>query len=94
MPLSRSVGSATVIALEDGAGPFFEPRESAFPGATAEHWRAADLRDPAAVLPDGRWWLTFRCFAVRPDNATVVLVDAGIGPTGAPAAAWAPVPGR
>lgn len=94
MPLIRTVGSATITALEDAAGPFFEPRERAFPDATAEHWQAADRRDPAAVTPDGRWWLAFRSFAVRQDDASVVLVDAGIGPAAAPAAAWAPVPGR
>lgn len=94
MPLSRSVGSATVIALEDGAGTFFEPREQAFPAATAEQWRAADRRDPAAVTLDGRWWLAFRCFAIRLDTGSTIVVDAGIGPADAPAAAWAPVPGR
>jgi glyoxylase-like metal-dependent hydrolase (beta-lactamase superfamily II) len=94
MPISRRVGPATVIALQDGAGTFFEPREQAFPDATAEQWRAADRRDPGAVTPDGRWWLAFRCFAIRLDNGSTIVVDAGIGPAGAPAAAWAPVPGR
>lgn len=94
MPLSRSVGPVTVIALEDGAGPFFEPRHRAFPRAKPEQWRAADLRDPGAVTSDERWWLAFRCFAVRQDDDGVVLVDAGIGPADAPAAPWAPVPGR
>ncbi|TWH66486.1 metallo-beta-lactamase superfamily protein [Micromonospora olivasterospora] len=60
MPLSRTLGSITVTALVDGEGPFFQPREQAFPGATAEHWRAADARDPGAVTPDGRRWLPFR----------------------------------
>jgi len=83
-----------VIALEDGAGPFFEPRERAFPDATTDHWRAADLCDPGAATTEGLWWLTFRCFAIRFDDGPTVLVDAGIGPAGAPAAAWAPVPGR
>jgi glyoxylase-like metal-dependent hydrolase (beta-lactamase superfamily II) len=93
-PISRRVGPATIIALEDGAGPFFEPRERAFPDATTAHWQAADRRDPAAVTPDGGWWLAFRCFAIRFDDGPTVLVDAGIGPAGSPAAAWAPVPGR
>lgn len=84
----------TVIALEDAAGPFFQPREQAFPDATAEHWRRADAADPASVGTDGGWWLRFRCFAVRLPGGRVVLVDAGVGPAGAPAAAWAPVPGR
>jgi glyoxylase-like metal-dependent hydrolase (beta-lactamase superfamily II) len=94
MPLSRTVGSATVIALDDGAGPFFEPRAQAFPTATADQWRAADARDPRTVSDQGEWVLWFRCFAVRLDNASTVVVDAGIGPADAPAASWAPVPGR
>jgi glyoxylase-like metal-dependent hydrolase (beta-lactamase superfamily II) len=93
MPLSRSIGPATVIALDDGVGPFFEPRAHAFPTATAEHWRAADARDPRAVNDRGEWLLHFRCFAVRLDDGPTVVVDAGIGPADAPAASWAPVPG-
>jgi glyoxylase-like metal-dependent hydrolase (beta-lactamase superfamily II) len=87
------VGGVTVLALEDGAGPFFEPRESAFPSATAEQWAEADRRDPGSVR-DGGWWLRFRCFALRPPSGGVILVDTGIGPASAPAKGWAPVPGR
>ncbi|MEV6369853.1 MBL fold metallo-hydrolase [Micromonospora musae] len=94
MPLSRSLGSITVTAITDGEGPFFEPRTAAFPAATARQWREADRRDPAAVTPDGRWWLRFRCFAIRVGDGPVTLVDAGIGPADSPAASWAPVPGR
>jgi glyoxylase-like metal-dependent hydrolase (beta-lactamase superfamily II) len=85
---------ATVIALDDGQGPFFEPRARAFPTATADQWRAADARDPAAITGDGDWLLRFRCFAVRLDAGPTVVVDAGIGPADAPAASWAPTPGR
>ncbi|MFC5922087.1 MBL fold metallo-hydrolase [Micromonospora vulcania] len=94
MPLSRTLGSITVTALTDGEGAFFQPREEAFPHATAAHWREADRRDPASVTDDGRWWLPFRSFAIRVGDGPVTLVDAGIGPTDAPAASWAPVPGR
>ncbi|PWU43840.1 MBL fold metallo-hydrolase [Micromonospora globispora] len=94
MPLTHTVGSITVTALVDGAGPFFQPREEAFPDATPAHWRAADARDPATVTRDGRWWLPFRCFALRAGDGPVTLVDAGIGPADSPAASWAPVPGR
>ncbi|MFF8381501.1 MBL fold metallo-hydrolase [Streptomyces sp. NPDC015661] len=92
MPPSLHVGPYTVIALADGAGPFFSSRSEAFPDATAEQWAAADRLDPAALAPDGRWWLQFRAFAIRGDQG-VTLVDAGIGPADGPAAAWAPVPG-
>jgi glyoxylase-like metal-dependent hydrolase (beta-lactamase superfamily II) len=94
MPLSHRLGTATVVALHDGEGPFFQPRTEAFPGATERHWRLADECDPAAVTDDGRWLLRFRCFGIRFDNGPMVLVDAGIGPTDSPAASWAPVPGR
>lgn len=98
MMISRALGSVTVIALPDAEGAFFQPREEAFPDATAAHWRQADERDPASVTPDGRWRLSFRCFAIRyddgPDAGRVILVDAGIGPADAPAGSWAPVPGR
>lgn len=94
MPLDHTVGSITVTALVDGAGPFFQPREEAFPDATAAQWAEADRRDPAAVTPDGRWWLPFRCFALRTGAGPVTVVDAGIGPADSLAASWAPVPGR
>ncbi|HEY8472555.1 MAG TPA: MBL fold metallo-hydrolase [Natronosporangium sp.] len=94
MAVTRTVGTATLIALEDGDGPFFKPRQEAFPDATADHWRRADALDPAAVSAGGEWWLRFRCFAIRLDDGRVVLVDAGIGPADSPAASWAPVPGQ
>jgi len=64
------------------------------PKASAADWARADALDPGAVTPDGQWLLRFRCFAIRLDSGETVLVDAGIGPAGSPAAAWAPVPGR
>ncbi|MGC4817614.1 MBL fold metallo-hydrolase [Micromonospora sp. DT63] len=94
MPFSRTLGSITVTAITDGEGAFFQPREEAFPHATAAQWEEADRRDPASVTADGRWWLPFRSFAIRSGDGPVTLVDAGIGPTDAPAASWAPVPGR
>ncbi|WP_435207077.1 MBL fold metallo-hydrolase [Micromonospora sp. bgisy143] len=94
MPLSRTFGSITITALTDGEGAFFQPRDEAFPQATPEHWAEADRRDPESVTADGQWWLPFRSFAIRSGDGPVTLVDAGIGPTDAPAASWAPVPGR
>lgn len=94
MVASRRVAGATVFALQDGAGPFFQPRQQAFPDAAAHHWQQADALDPDAVDGTGGWWLRFRCFAVRLDSGRTVLVDAGIGPAGSPAARWTPVPGR
>lgn len=94
MPLIRSTGTATVIALEDGVGTFFQPREEVFPKAAPDDWARADALDPGAVTADGQWLLRFRCFAIRLDSGETVLVDAGIGPADSPAASWAPVPGR
>ncbi|WP_405691011.1 MBL fold metallo-hydrolase [Streptomyces sp. NBC_01185] len=93
MPPSLQVGPYTVIALADGAGPYFSPRAEAFPDATGEQWAAADRLDPGALDNDGRWQLQFRAFAIRSDRG-VTLVDAGIGPADSPAASWAPVPGE
>ena len=93
MPAVRTLGSIEVIALEDGSGPFFQPREQVFPTATPEQWRRADTFDPESVTADGRWRLRFRCYAVRVPGR-VMLLDAGIGPADAPAARWAPVPGH
>ncbi|WP_405438580.1 MBL fold metallo-hydrolase [Streptomyces anulatus] len=80
MPPSVQVGPYTVIALADGAGPFFSPRSEAFPGATTEQWAAADRLDPGALDAEGRWRLQFRAFAIRSDQG-VTLVDAGIDPS-------------
>jgi glyoxylase-like metal-dependent hydrolase (beta-lactamase superfamily II) len=93
MPLTRTLGPTTVVALHDGEGTFFQPREEAFPQVGTELWARADERDPGAVTADGQWLLRFRCFAIRHGDH-VTLVDTGIGPAGSLASSWAPVPGR
>jgi len=94
MPQTHRVGKLTIVALEDAAGPFFQPRAEAFPDASAAQWAAADAADPAAVTSAGEWWLRFRSYAIRYGEGPVTLVDAGIGPAGSLAADWAPVPGH
>jgi glyoxylase-like metal-dependent hydrolase (beta-lactamase superfamily II) len=94
MEVTFPIGDLEIVMLEDGAGPFFEPREGAFADATAQQWADADAFDPDAITADGAWLLRFRCYAVRRPGGRVILVDAGIGPADAPAAAWAPTPGR
>ncbi|MGA5301374.1 MBL fold metallo-hydrolase [Nucisporomicrobium flavum] len=91
---TRKIGPLTVIALDDAQGPHFDQREDAFPAATALDWAAADALDPGSLTADGRWWLSFRSFAIGSADGRVTLVDAGIGPAGSLAADWAPVPGR
>ncbi|WP_415647031.1 MBL fold metallo-hydrolase, partial [Stackebrandtia soli] len=88
-----TIGRTRIIAIHDGEGPFFSPRDKAFPGSSAARWATADRLDPGAVTDDGRWWLRFRAFVVVEPDDTVTIVDAGIGPEGAPAS-WAPLPGR
>lgn len=95
MIVRHRCGDTTIFALTDAEGPFFRPREQAFPQADTEQWRMADTTDPDAVTADGRWWLKFRAFAIRhEDTGSVTMVDAGIGPSDSLAADWAPVPGR
>jgi glyoxylase-like metal-dependent hydrolase (beta-lactamase superfamily II) len=93
VPLSRTVGDLTVVALNDAEAAHFDRREDAIPAATAEEWAAADAIDPGASSADGRWWLRFRSFAIRAGDGRVTLVDAGVGPPGAPGA-WESVPGH
>jgi glyoxylase-like metal-dependent hydrolase (beta-lactamase superfamily II) len=93
MHASRPVGDLTVTALDDGAAVHFDARQDAVPAATAADWDAADALDPGGRTPDARLWLHFRCFAVRRGDGPVTLVDAGVGPAGAPGA-WRDVAGR
>lgn len=90
----RSVGPFDVVALRDASGPFFLTRTSAFPEATPVDWDRARRVDPGAFGPEDTWELDFRCFAIRRPGGRIALVDAGVGPDGSPASAWAPVPGR
>jgi glyoxylase-like metal-dependent hydrolase (beta-lactamase superfamily II) len=90
----RTVGSSTVVALLDATGPFFAPRQEAFPDATQRQWDQADRLDPDALGEDGRWNLQFRCFAVISDPSGTIVVDAGVGPAEDLLATWTPVPGR
>ena len=92
---SRAVGPLTVIALDDADGPFFGRARRRVPGRHRR--RTGRPRTPSTrprATADGGWWLRFRSFAIRYADGPVTLVDAGIGPADAPAADWAPVPGR
>ncbi|GAB2680641.1 MBL fold metallo-hydrolase [Kribbella swartbergensis] len=91
-PISRWIGAFEVVALCDAVGQFMRSSE-AFPGASEAAWSRARAVDPRAVGADGWWRLEFRSFAIRRPNGRVILVDAGVGPGGSPAAAWAPAQG-
>ena len=92
--VGRQVGPFEVVELVDASGPFQLGRREAFPQAGEADWTAARGLDPGAFDAADGWWLAFRCFLVRAPDGRVTLVDTGVGPAAAPAAAWAPVPGR
>lgn len=79
--------------MTDAVGPFFQSLTDAFPGASPDIFARARRVDPGAF--DGReeWLLTFRCFVIRSEYATVI-VDAGVGPARPGAPEWLPTPGR
>ncbi|GAA3153861.1 hypothetical protein GCM10010466_50990 [Planomonospora alba] len=78
-----TVAGVEVFPLCDAVGPMGEsirrPLPEMFPGG-CHH--------------DGEWVLHFHCYLLRDAAGRTVLVDTGIGPEDAPAASWAPVPGR
>lgn len=88
------IGTATVHALCDGVGVFDETLAAAFPAAGPDHHALAASRDAAAFLPDDRWRLHFHAFLIQLATGGAILIDAGIGPSDAPAAGWTPVPGH
>lgn len=90
----RTFGRVDVLPLIDGQGIFFESIAHAFPGARAADRRRAAAFDCTSSTDIGTWRLQFRCYAVRLPDGRMFLVDAGIGPSDAPAAHWAPVPGQ
>ncbi|MFI8828213.1 MBL fold metallo-hydrolase [Streptomyces sp. NPDC053431] len=92
--VARHAGRYEVLALLDARGAFPGTRGDQFGGATEAAWERADRIDPRAAGPNGTWWLSFWCYAVRRPGGRVTLVDTGVGPAGSPASGWAPVPGR
>jgi glyoxylase-like metal-dependent hydrolase (beta-lactamase superfamily II) len=90
---SVRVGPFSVVSVVDASGVLTATGPDAFPAATEADWAAARGLDPAAIGPDERWALDFRCIAIRRPDGRVTVVDVGIGAEGSPAG-WAPVPGR
>jgi glyoxylase-like metal-dependent hydrolase (beta-lactamase superfamily II) len=91
---TRQVGAWEVVPLRDATGPFFQPLQEAFAGASPADWERARRIDPGAFGPRGTWVLDFRCYAIRRPDGETILVDTGVGPAGSLASDWAPVPGR
>lgn len=86
------VGDLRVVPLVDAAGTFPQPTRETFHGATEGEWARVASHDPEAAGP--RWHLPFRCFAVLRPDATIVLVDTGVGPGVDGWPTWTPTPGR
>ncbi|MGH3657468.1 MAG: MBL fold metallo-hydrolase [Micromonosporaceae bacterium] len=78
--------------VTDATGTFFTPLSGAFPQVPGATWQRARELDAHAFVDDDTWRLRFRCYLIATGRHTI-LVDAGVGPAGAPAASWAPVPG-
>jgi glyoxylase-like metal-dependent hydrolase (beta-lactamase superfamily II) len=87
------VGPIELVPLLDGDETLTDPLEEAFPGVPAAAWEQVKRDHPDLVGPDGAWHIRIRCTLVRTPSRTI-LVDTGVGPDTAPAAAWFPTPGR
>ena len=77
VPIMR-VGAIEIIAIEDSRFPC--PCQLGFPTVSADQWRAV----APEVADAGVAHLSIGCYVVR-TRAQTILVDAGIGPHGAPA---------
>jgi glyoxylase-like metal-dependent hydrolase (beta-lactamase superfamily II) len=90
---SVTVGSVEVVALCDGAADYHSAIEVAYPGVPDGAWDPHRARYPGEFATSGTWRLHVHCFVVRSAGRTI-LVDAGVGPPGAPATGWFGGPGR
>lgn len=94
MPGDRiRVGPIELVSLLDGDETLGDPLEGSFPGVPAEAWASIKRDQPQLVGTTGAWRLRVRCTLLRAGGRTI-LVDTGVGPASAPAAAWFPTPGR
>jgi glyoxylase-like metal-dependent hydrolase (beta-lactamase superfamily II) len=86
------LGDVTIVSLCDVEAPFPGRLDEVFPRPPRTGWSRAEERHPGAFAGD-RWLLHVRVFVVTIGGHTI-LVDAGIGPSGAPGAAWIGREGR
>jgi glyoxylase-like metal-dependent hydrolase (beta-lactamase superfamily II) len=87
------VGPIELVPLLDGDETLTDPLEEAFPGVPAAAWERVKRDHPDLVGAGGAWHIRIRCTLIRTPGRTI-LVDTGVGPDTAPAAAWFPTPGR
>jgi glyoxylase-like metal-dependent hydrolase (beta-lactamase superfamily II) len=81
------IGYLELTALLDGDEVLEEPITGAFPGAPAEQLLAYRSRYPGVYAANDTWRLRVRAWLVRHPRG-VILVDTGVGQTGAPGPEW------
>jgi glyoxylase-like metal-dependent hydrolase (beta-lactamase superfamily II) len=86
------IGDIEVLALIDGDQDLGSPIAEAYPDIPVEHLVADRDLDPGVYGSDGSHRLRVRAWLVR-HPAGVLLVDTGIGRSGAPGVEWFGVPG-
>ena len=86
------VGHIEVLALIDGDQDLGSPIAEAYPDIPIERLMAHRDLEPGIYGPDGSRRLRIRAWLVR-HPAGVLLVDTGIGRSGAPGVEWFGVPG-
>ena len=87
------VGDIEVLALIDGDHDLGSPVADAFPDIPVERLMADPDLEPAIYGPDGSHRLRVRAWLVR-HPAGVLLVDTGVGRSGAPGVEWFGEPGK
>lgn len=90
---SIRVGEVEITALCDVVDDFPAPLHAAFPDVASDAWEVYRKRFPTVFAGTDRWRLHDHCFLLR-SSGQIVLVDAGVGPVGAPGARWIGRPGR
>jgi glyoxylase-like metal-dependent hydrolase (beta-lactamase superfamily II) len=90
---SLTVGAIEVTALLDGIRVIETSLADAFPDVPADELEASTDRFPELAGEGGRWRLHVRAWLIR-HSGGVVLVDTGVGGTGAPGPTWFGAPGR
>ena len=90
---SLTVGHIEVLALLDGVRDLTGPMTDSFPDVPAEELEAFRERTPGVYAATGAWRLHVRAWLLRHPGG-VVLVDTGVGQTGAPGPSWFGAPGQ
>jgi glyoxylase-like metal-dependent hydrolase (beta-lactamase superfamily II) len=88
-----TVGHIEVLALLDGVSDLGGPMADAFPDVPAEELETFRDRMPGVYTDEGGWRVHVRAWLIRHPGG-IVLVDTGIGQTGAPGPGWFGAPGR